>query len=131
MGKKNFFAIIVEDDEGIRTALGELLKGEDFEVVVFSDGKEAKEYLDSLPGYVPIPDVVLTDMEMPVMDGEELLIFLKEKYGSKKKTPLLVAMSGNGSKYDAAISAGADIFLKKPFFSVAEKIKKILEMENP
>lgn len=129
--KKKFFVVVVEDDEGIRIALQELLKEEGFVVKSFSDGKEAKEYLDSLPGYVPIPDVVLTDMEMPVMDGEELLIFLKEKYGSKKKPPLLVAMSGNGSKYTIAIDAGADIFLKKPFFNVAEGIRKILEVENP
>jgi CheY-like chemotaxis protein len=130
MSKKKFFAVVVDDDEGIKTALQELLREEGFLVKSFPNGKEAKEYLDSLPGYVLPPNVILTDMEMPIMGGEELLKFIKKKYSEKRRPPLMVAMSGNGSKYTAAINAGADIFLHKPFFGVAEKIKKILELES-
>lgn len=130
MKKEKFFAIVVEDDEAIRTAFVELLKLDNFITKSFCNGKEAKEYLDSLPGYVPLPSVIITDMEMPEMDGETLLRFVGEKYASKKKPPLLVAMSGNSGKYNAAIAAGADIFLHKPFVGVVEKIKKILELES-
>lgn len=125
--EKKFFIIVVEDDEGIRMSLKELFGMEGFLVKSFPNGKEAKEYLDSLPGYVLPPNVILTDMEMPIMGGEELLKFIKKKYSEKRRPPLMVAMSGNGSKYTAAINAGADIFLLKPVTRIGEKINELLK----
>lgn len=134
--EKKFFIIIVEDDEGIRTALEELLKGEDFEVVVFANGKEAKEYIDASLRFVPPPDVILTDINMPEMDGLDLLKFLAGKYRLpkilamtgrfKESSPLMIAMSGNIENKGFALAAGADIFLLKPIRGVGEKIKELL-----
>jgi CheY-like chemotaxis protein len=57
--------LVVDDDEGIRDALGSLLEGEGYEVVCVENGRAALEYL-SCAGR---PCLILLDLMMPVMDG--------------------------------------------------------------
>ena len=58
--------MVVEDDEGIREALCDLLQSEGFDVVAAVHGADA---LSKLRGEAPHPDVILLDLMMPVMDG--------------------------------------------------------------
>jgi two-component system, sensor histidine kinase len=60
--------LLVEDAPFLRYAFGRLLRMEGFDVKEVNDGQEA---LDSLPDFRP--DLVLTDLMMPVMDGVELI----------------------------------------------------------
>lgn len=136
MKKGKFFIVVVEDDDGTRTAFEELLKGDDFVVESFPNGLEAKKFIDSLP-LEARPDVVLTDTNMPVMDGLELLKFLVGKYRLprilamtgrfKESAPLMLAMSGKLENKGLALAAGADVFLLKPIRGVGEKIKEFLK----
>lgn len=57
--------MVVEDDEGIRDALCDLLAAEGFEVVPAVNGADALQRLRNGPR----PDVILLDLMMPVMDG--------------------------------------------------------------
>jgi len=57
--------LVADDDTGIREALAELLGDEGFRVTVARNGQEALELCRS----VTPPDLVLLDMQMPVMDG--------------------------------------------------------------
>ena len=101
--------LVVDDDEMVLMALGELLKPEGYEVNMVSSGSEALKRLDE-NGY----DLLLLDIIMPLMDGFELCrkVRGKEKY---KETPIvfLTAKSREEDK-KLGMMAGANLFLSKP-----------------
>lgn len=75
--------MIVEDDTDIRESLKTFLEYDGFDVIVANHGKEALDLLDS-----KIPDVILLDMMMPVMNGAAFLE--KFKQGKFPKIPVIV-----------------------------------------
>ncbi|MDZ7924115.1 MAG: response regulator [Marinagarivorans sp.] len=64
--------LIVEDDPSIRSNLERLLRMEDFEVMTAGHGGEAMAILADCS-----PDIVLSDVTMPVMDGHALLAAMR------------------------------------------------------
>ena len=101
--------LVVDDDQMVLMALGELLKPEGYEVHMVSSGIEALKRIDE-NGY----DLLLLDIIMPLMDGFELCrkVRGKEKY---KETPIvfLTAKSREEDKI-SGLAAGANLFLSKP-----------------
>lgn len=61
------------------------------------------------------PDAVLVDLVLPDGSGLDLLAMLARR---RPRVPLIVAMSGMRERQDAALDAGADVFLAKPFASL-------------
>jgi CheY-like chemotaxis protein len=61
--------MVVEDDEGIRAALGQALIEEGYLVVTAENGRQALDMLRS----GPLPGLILLDLMMPVMDGRAFL----------------------------------------------------------
>jgi len=59
--------LIVEDDEGARTALGDIFDFEGYPVAMCSNGAEALDYLRTRP----LPFLIILDLQMPVMNGWE------------------------------------------------------------
>jgi putative two-component system response regulator len=106
-------AMVVDDETLVRRALRRILEGEGFEVEEAENGAEGLALLqDSL-------DVVLLDVQMPVMDGFE---FLRRLRGHERLSGLPVVMvTGWDSKEDRLKAAeyGANDFIGKPF-EVAE-----------
>src|SRR5579863_109253 len=100
--------LIVDDDEGQRSALSAMLSGCDYETQLAADGLDALERLATFHA-----DVIVADLVMPRMDGFELLRHLKD---SGDLTPA-IALTGYGSM-DKALSAIHDLkafwFLEKP-----------------
>ena len=68
-------ALVVDDDEIIREYLPAVLEDVGYTVLTASNGKEALAVMKNV-----IPDVILLDLEMPVMDGPETLRHIKEDY---------------------------------------------------
>jgi len=105
------FKILVADDDYInRRLLISLLKKELYQVDVIEaiDGKTAlelcRQHLDI--------QLILLDIEMPIMDGAEFLkIYIKDK--SLPKIPIL-AISSNDLRIKEIVNLGADAFLMKP-----------------
>lgn len=60
--------LIIEDDPDIRDSLGELLTAEGFDVVVADNGRAA---LDHLERCEQLPQIILLDLMMPIMSGEQ------------------------------------------------------------
>ncbi|MCB9604226.1 MAG: sigma-54-dependent Fis family transcriptional regulator [Sandaracinus sp.] len=114
--------LIVDDEANARSALAELLEDEGYVTATASDGVEALEKLETFT-----PEVVLTDLKMPRMDG---LALLEE---GKKRQPSLafVVMTAFGSIDTAveAIKRGAENYLTKPLDvnSVAAIVARALE----
>jgi CheY-like chemotaxis protein len=78
--------LLVDDDEDIRDALGELLRDEGFSVATAQNGLEAINWLRESPS---VSCVVLLDLMMPVMDGNE---FLRVKQADPALSPLPVVV---------------------------------------
>ncbi|MDY7231294.1 response regulator [Hyalangium rubrum] len=97
--------LIVEDDEDIRAAMAELLEGEGFEVAVASNGLEGLEVLEQIHP----PCLVLLDLMMPVMSGEDFLRHLRQHPAFNPVPVIIVTASGRQPL------PGAQGILKKPF----------------
>ena len=102
--------LVVDDSKVIRKVARHILETLDFEVSEAADGKEA---LDSC--LASAPDVILLDWNMPVMSGMDFLRALRE--ASLASRPKVVfCTTENGMAYiRAAIEAGADEYVMKPF----------------
>ena len=98
--------LIVEDDAPIQSALASLLDDEGYQVSLANDGEEA---LNRMEGDA-LPDLILLDLRMPVMDGWEFRN--AQKRDSRLAQVPVVVLSADGSSHAAAVSA--DAFLPKP-----------------
>ena len=99
--------LLAEDDVGVQFLVWRLLKADGFTVLTASDGKAALEVSRNHPGSI---DLVLSDVEMPEMDGLELCQTLaSERPGIK-----VLMMSGVASRKEESSMNGLP-FLQKPF----------------
>lgn len=96
--------LIVDDDPSIRDFLAFLLEDEGFRVSTASDGADALSKIAEDP-----PDVVLTDLMMPRMDGFELIRRLR----AESQVGAIIAMSAVTA--NSGRVPDADAFLPKPF----------------
>lgn len=118
-------ALYVEDNEDARTHTCEMLKRFFGTVTVACDGKEGKEKFDA--GKF---DIVLTDINMPKMNGIEMISYIK---ASDSNIPILVLSAHNETEYFIdTIRLGIDGYLLKPldiqqFINTLQKsVEKIL-----
>jgi CheY-like chemotaxis protein len=100
--------LVVEDDADIRGLLVALLTDEGLAVRGAAHGVEALDILREWPC-----QVIVTDLEMPVMDGWELLTRLRARAASKA-IPVVVATSDHRAARQAP-SLGVSAVLLKPF----------------
>ena len=102
--------LVVDDSKVIRKVARHILETLEFSVSEACDGREA---LDSC--MASIPDVVLLDWNMPVMSGMDFLRALREA-DLAKRPKVVFCTTENGMAYiRAAIEAGADEYVMKPF----------------
>ncbi len=99
--------LIVEDERGLRQALGINLRAREYEVTLAEDGQTALRAAAS-----ERPDAVVLDLGLPDMDGVEVIEGLR----GWSEVPIIVlsARSGEPDKV-VALDAGADDFVTKPF----------------
>jgi CheY-like chemotaxis protein len=100
--------MIVDDDEDLQTLYSLYLKGESYRILQAFNGQEALEMLEK-----ERPDVIVLDMIMPVMDGEEFFIKLRTE---KMITDIPVIVASINEKLSQKLF-GLGIFstLRKPF----------------
>ncbi|HUF04218.1 MAG TPA: response regulator [Aridibacter sp.] len=116
--------MIVDDSPSVRHVNSRLVKNNGWEPMVAKDGTEALELLTSLG---ELPDVILTDVEMPEMDGYELLSILKQNE-RLKHIPVVMITSRAGDKHRTkAIELGVSAYLSKPYedSKLVEAIRKL------
>jgi two-component system response regulator PilR (NtrC family) len=114
--------LIVEDEVVLRESLAELLAGEGYRVLQAGDGKTAYELAMAGP-----PDLVLSDVRMPEMDGMTLLGNLRRL---APETPvIMITAYGTVQSAVAAMRSGACDYLLKPvqFDDLLLKIQRALE----
>ena len=101
--------LVVEDNPDVQETIREYLTPE-FDVIIAKDGAQGLSLATSLR-----PSLILTDLVVPQLDGIALCRALRAEEATRQ-IPIIV-MSGHGTDETkhAAISAGADDFLPKPF----------------
>ena len=103
--------LVVDDDQKIRALLTELIESEGYEVLTATDGGSALEIVNSFE-----PDVVISDVVMPVLDGIELCRRIKQDPKTSDIPVLLISGSRNAVEDSVAgLTAGADDYLDIPF----------------
>lgn len=103
-----FSILVVDDEPNYLVVLSELLKDEGFEVFTASNGEEGLKIVEAVD-----LDIVITDMQMPGMNGLQLLYRVKEK---KPDLPVVVITAfAEVDKAVQAMMAGAFNYLAKPF----------------
>jgi two-component system chemotaxis response regulator CheY len=102
--------LVVDDSKVIRKVARHILETLDFEVSEAGDGQEALTHCQATP-----PDVVLLDWNMPVMSGMEFLRALRQTDLPSRPKVVFCTTENGMAHIRAAIEAGADEYVMKPF----------------
>jgi two-component system chemotaxis response regulator CheY len=102
--------LVVDDSKVIRKVARHILETLNFAVDEAEDGREAIS-----PGHTEIPDVILLDCNMPVMSGMEFLRALRQTDLAPQPKVVFCTTENDIAHIRAAIDAGADEYVMKPF----------------
>lgn len=106
---KNISILIVDDEKDIRTLLYDILSPK-YKVVEASNGEDALNIISK-----NIPDLILTDMLMPLLDGMELIDYLKSKEITAHIPIISITAKTSVEDKIDAYKHGADLYITKPF----------------
>ncbi|MCX7914311.1 MAG: sigma-54 dependent transcriptional regulator [Thermodesulfovibrionales bacterium] len=108
MNRENFRILIVEDDQSFLTLLTKILQAEGYTVKGFLDPQEALKNIESYG-----PNLIISDLKMPKLDGVTLLSMVKEK--NKDIDFILITAFATIETAVSAMKEGASDYLTKPF----------------
>lgn len=113
--------LVIEDESSIRDNIIEMFELKEIEVYGAINGKEALASIDTI-----LPNIILCDLMMPVMNGFEFIEVLKLRDQHKNIPVIFVSARAEISEKEKALEAGAVDFITKPFsfVEVFEKLKK-------
>ena len=120
--------LIVDDSRIIRKVARRIVESLGFEVDEAADGVEALSYCNGM-----MPDVVLLDWQMPVMDGLTFLRRLRDLPGGRAPKVLFCTIETRADRIEEALSAGADDYVMKPFDGeiLQSKLAEVGAVQSP
>lgn len=101
--------MVVEDNDEVRKFIYNVLCS-DYNIVAFANGQEAVDYLQN-----EIPDLVVSDIMMPVMDGLELCRYIKTNETTNHIPVVLLTAKASTDNKIEGLATGADAYISKPF----------------
>jgi chemosensory pili system protein ChpA (sensor histidine kinase/response regulator) len=102
--------LVVDDSMSVRRAVATLLEDQGYEIVQARDGLEAVKSMESAR-----PDLLLTDLEMPNMNGLELIAHVRSR-SELASLPVIMITSRSMDKHRRqALTSGVDVYLTKPY----------------
>ena len=118
--------LLVEDSQVLRGAFSRMIAELGHQVIEASNGKEA---LKALEEQMPVPDLIITDLHMPQMDGMELIEHLK-KQERLRETPIIILTGDSQTeKIVQGLSHNVTDYIVKDIRRIAqirERLKKFL-----
>ncbi|MEN8144861.1 MAG: sigma-54 dependent transcriptional regulator [Gemmatimonadota bacterium] len=100
--------LVIDDDSGLRRTASLILEDEGYDILTAADGKDGLE-----KALKESPDLILSDVRMPGLDGME---FVKQyRAGEGEATVIMMTAYGNPELAVEAVRAGAYDYLEKPF----------------
>lgn len=118
-----FNVLIVDDSSSMRAVIKKTIRVSGFNVGEYCEAGDGKEALEVLSN--KWVDLVLSDINMPNMNGLELIAAMKKNELMSSIPVVMVTTEGSETKIEEAIRLGASKYIKKPFFP--EDIKKALQ----
>ena len=110
--------LIVDDSNVIRKVARRILEDFDFSVSEAADGRAAIDQCDR-----KMPDLVLLDWHLPMMDGIDFVANLRQMEGGKRPKVVFCASEADVAQIARALRAGADEYILKPFDRAAVETK--------
>jgi len=117
--------LVVDDTRNVQVLLSDFLDGQDFEVLVASDGREAMDVF-----HQSNPDLILLDIMMPTMDGYQFISHLRRK----SNTPvIMITAKQQEADIIRGFDLGADDYITKPFRlrELLVRIRAVLRRASP
>jgi chemotaxis protein histidine kinase CheA/ActR/RegA family two-component response regulator len=102
--------LVVDDSLSVRKSLTQLLQDFAYEVHAAGDGIEAIRALEKFS-----PQLVLTDLEMPNMNGVELTEYLRRNEATRALPIIMITSRSMDKHRDMARQAGVDLYVTKPY----------------
>lgn len=106
--------MIVDDSPTVLKFVSYSLKNSGFKVITASDGMDALEKISSIQEHV---DMVITDLNMPNMDGYELISTLRQNERFNTTPIIILSSEEDDADRQKGSEAGASAYLTKPFKS--------------
>jgi len=124
---KDINVLIVDDDKFILKIEENILKKVNLNVLKANNGKEALKFI-----YENNIDLVLTDLNMPQMDGEKLLINIRKSKTMDELPIIVISSNEEHSKISRLLKLGANDYLTKPFFKeeLLLRVNNLLNITN-
>lgn len=104
-------ALVIDDSRAVRLVIGGILRELDFEVFEAAHGQEGLDQLRENPEV----SLILVDWNMPVMDGLEFIKAVRAAKQWNHVRIVMVTTETESERLEAAIAAGANEYVMKPF----------------
>lgn len=112
--------LIIDDSSALRQSISFILRQEGYETTEAADGLEGLDVAESHPAQ----DLIITDINMPNLDGIGFIRRVREMAGYRHTPILVLTTESQGSKLNEGKEAGAAGWIVKPFS--AEKLLSVL-----
>ncbi len=102
--------LVVEDEKNIRQNIADILEMTGYSVTTAQNGQDALLMLEGA-----VPSLVISDIRMPVMDGRELLLTMRQRPMYKNIPFLFLTSKAEAEDIRDGMNIGADDYIAKPF----------------
>lgn len=115
--------LIVDDEKTLRLVLRRAMEQEGYQVSEVGDGHQCLAFCTE-----QLPDIILLDAMMPVMDGFTCCAQLQERFGQKCPPILMITGLNNQESVDRAFEAGATDYITKPIHwaVLRQRVRRLL-----
>ncbi len=115
--------LIVDDDNAIRVLISRVLERAGYRVTMACDGLEALKLIDVAP-----PDLVISDINMPELDGFTMVEGLRNRGETDKMPVIFITASEDRALFIQSANLKARSFLTKPFTNdkLVAKVRQVL-----
>ena len=122
---KNINVLIAEDSTAIRKREKFILEQINLKVYEANNGKEALEILSN--NHI---DLIISDINMPYIDGEKFLLKVREKHSSTDLPFIVISSENDNEHFIKLLKLGANDYLKKPFLKdeLVVRVNNILDI---
>ncbi len=116
--------LVIDDEPNIVQTLQDRLEMNDYKVVTAGNGKEGLEQ-----AVQEMPDIILLDVIMPIMDGHEMLEALRKKPECQNISVIMLTARSQTQDIARANACGIDDYIVKPFdlSELLEKIERVVQ----
>ena len=132
MNPQTIRLIYTDDDEEDRTIFREALRLRDQKasLTLFDNGKDLLQHLQQISSPEDLPNTIVCDMKMPMLDGVEVLKKIKQEPRWEPIPVIILSTSSSKRDRDQVMALGARAFFSKPntFSEVNNMVENILEI---